>query len=73
MPGAVDTMAGVAVGHTEPESVEIIQPRTYKPSLAGAGLQNTLTSRTLTNKKRGGRRQEVYHSIAHQLEFLRRQ
>ena len=30
----VDTMARVAVGHTEPESVEIIQPRTYKPTLA---------------------------------------
>ena len=50
----MDTMARVAVGHVEPESVEIIQPRTYKPSPCRARLQNTLTSRTLTNKKRGG-------------------
>ena len=36
---AVDTMARVAVGHVEPESVEIIQPRTYKPCLAGPGCK----------------------------------
>ena len=36
----VDTMDRVAVGHARPESVDIIQPRTYKPSLAGRAAKH---------------------------------
>ena len=36
----MDTMDRVAVGHARPESVDIIQPRTYKPSLAGRAAKH---------------------------------